>query len=69
MSVFQVDEYYISITGAVICDVIKKNIEDLLKEEGRTDYEFQLNSCLVVDCIDSKKDADILEQKILNLIN
>lgn len=69
MSVFQVEEYYISITGKVICDVMKKNIEELLAEEGRTDYEFQDHGCLVVDCIDDEREAETLEQKILNLIN
>lgn len=69
MSVFQIEQYYISITGKLFTDDKQQSVRDLLSNEGYSDYEFQSDRDLIVDGIEDEGDANILERKILNLIN
>lgn len=69
MSVHQVEEYYIHISGLSIDPGIKQEIEDYLDDEGFSNYEFQDDdSVLVVDNIESESEGEHVEERITQII-
>jgi len=70
MSVYQVEDYYISMSGLNLTDGQKSSIDELLSDEGYSNYEFQDNNAvLVIDDIPSESDGDKLEDQINEIIN
>jgi hypothetical protein len=68
MSVYQVEEFYIHITGRKMSENAMEAIKKLLSDEGWRDYEFQGGGQIVVDGIPSEHEALELEEKIESLI-
>ena len=70
MPVYQVEEYYISITRLDLTVGQKSSIEEMLSDEGYSNYEFQdNNTALMVDDIPSESDGDALEDQLNEIIN
>jgi hypothetical protein len=70
MSVYQVEEYYIHMSGLKVSAPQKEAIEELLNDEGFSNYEFQDNdTVLVVDDITSESDGDTLESEIESILD
>jgi len=69
MSVHQVEEYYVHMSGLKITEDQKKEIEEHLSDEGYANYEFQDNdTCLVIDDVQDECSGDTLEQFIRDII-
>lgn len=70
MTVHQVEEYYIHMSGLDITAEVKEQIEEHLSDEGYSNFEFQDDdTVLVVDDIPSESEGDDLESEIQSLID
>jgi hypothetical protein len=63
MAVYQVEEYYISVA---IDERKKPEIEELLSDEGYTNYQYN-DGDLIVDDIESEEAGYSLEESVLNI--
>jgi len=68
MSVHQVEQYYVHIKLDNLTDGKKIKIEDLLHDEGWTNYEFNKDDILIVDDIESESDGVNLEEDIKKIM-
>ena len=64
MSVYQIEQYYISIDISEAPGSVRKKIERYLGDEGCSDYEFQDEENLIVDGFESESDAENIEHGI-----
>ena len=70
MAVHQVEEYYIHISGHVITERARTDIESHLEQQGYAEYEFQDDfTVLVVDGIQEELEGDNLERELEIIIN
>lgn len=71
MTVYQVEEYYLSIVfDGAVSKKAREGIESLLSDEGFSNYEFQDNdSVLVIDDIPSEHEGEALESQIIELLD
>lgn len=69
MTVHQVEDYFISMSDLNLSDGQIAAIDELLEEEGYSNYEWQDdNKTLVVDDIPSEFDGDNLQDQIDEII-
>ena len=69
MPVCQVEEYYLYMSGLEINRGQKGIIEEILSDEGWSNYEFQDdNTTLIVDDIDSESAGESLEDEIRRVL-
>lgn len=70
MATYQVEEYYVHMSGLELTQENKTDIEAILSEEGYSDYEFQDNdTVLVVDGIEDQHSGENLESMIEGAIS
>lgn len=70
MSVHQVEEFYIHMSGLNMTAEVKEQIEEHLSNEGYSNYEFQdVDTVLVIDDIPSECDGDTLESEIVEILS
>jgi hypothetical protein len=68
MSVYQVEEYYICTTGEKINTEQRRAIEELLSNEGYSNYGFENDGQITVDGFSSEDDAEEIESAIYKII-
>lgn len=69
MSVFQVEEYYISITNVTVTLNNRTELLAMFAEENIDDFEiYEDGSSIVVDCFESVADADAIEEIINGIL-
>ena len=68
MSVYQIEQYYISISEVVINDEDKRKIEEYLTRESLSDYEFQ-DGGVVIDGFESETEAQEIEDGIMRILH
>lgn len=68
MSVYQVEEYYICTAGLSATNEQKSAIENLLREEGYSNYHFEDGGQLFIDDISNVEEGEELESKIYELL-
>jgi len=70
MTVNQVEEYYVYMSGLTITESQKKEIKDYLLEENHTNYEFQDNDTeIVIDDVNSEQEGEEIEYRINKILN
>lgn len=70
MPVYQVDEYYIYMSGLNLSDEKKAEIYHHLLRNRYSEYAFEENdTVLIVDGIDIKRDGERIEKEILEIIS
>ncbi len=65
MAVHQVEEYYLHLSGLSLTGEQREEIEEILEDEGYSNYEFQDDGkTLVVDDVPSDAEGYALEERI-----
>ena len=65
MPVYQVEQYYVHISGLSITSVVKNNIEQHLSDGGYSEYVFtDEDATLVIDDVYDEDEGERLERQI-----
>ena len=70
MSVYQVEEYYISISNVTITEEQKQELITMFDDNNVSDYEIETDlTGLVADSFESESDAENIEEIIKGIID